>query len=78
MSACMPREEKWCDPLNMEAYVGEPVELGITGITIHAKEDKEILVLDVDSKDLKYMRKAIGLKYNKKLTPQISICSRYI
>ena len=78
MSAGLPQEEKKCDPGDMEAYVGEPVELGITGITIHTKEDREIFVLDVESRDLKYLRKAIGLKYNKKPTPRISICSSYI
>ena len=59
---CLPTFEEmeldYLDLMNMK----EPAQLWLKGVTIHEKEGQDILVLDIACKQLRYLRRGIGLR----------------
>ena len=78
MSVCLPFEEMELDYWDLMNMKDEPAQLWVMGVTIHEKEGQDILVLDIACKQLRYLRRGIGLSpRHKKMTPHVSVCSRF-
>ena len=78
MSVCLPFEEMQLDYWDLVEWNDDPAHLWIKGVTIHEKDGQEMLVLDLACKNLRHLRRGIGLKFrHKKMMPHDTVCSRF-